>query len=38
MMWFYLSISKFFNKIGNYFYYLHVKELRIKQREVMYNE
>jgi len=33
MMWFYLSISKFFNKIGNYFYYLHVKELRIKQKK-----
>ena len=33
MMWFYLSISKFFNKIGNYFYNLHVVELRIKQKK-----
>ena len=38
MMWFYLSISKFFNKIGNYFYYLHVKELRVKQRKGIVDE
>ena len=29
MIWFYLSISKYFCRIGNYFYNLHVKELRI---------
>ena len=32
-MWFYLSLSKFFNKLGNYFYNLHVLELRIKQKK-----
>jgi len=32
MIGFYLSISKFFSKIGNYFYGLHVKRL-MKTRE-----
>lgn len=32
MMWHFLSLSKFFNKIGNYFYHLHIKELKIKQK------
>ncbi len=31
MMWFWLKLSKFFNKIGNYFYYRHVSSLRFKQ-------
>ncbi len=31
MIWFYLSLSKFFNKIGNYYYKLHVKEVRRAQ-------
>ena len=31
MMWTWLRISKFFNKIGNYFYHKHVKSLRKKQ-------
>ena len=31
-MWFWLSLSKFFNKIGNYFYHLHVKVLKVRQR------
>ena len=34
-MWFWLSLAKFFNKIGNYFYYLHVKTLRKKQEKDM---
>ena len=33
MIWFYLSISKYFCRIGNYFYHLHVKELRLKQQK-----
>jgi len=28
---FWLSLSKFFNKIGNYFYMKHVNSLRISQ-------
>jgi len=32
MMWFWLKLSRFFNKIGNYFYYRHVNSLRFKQR------
>ena len=31
MMWHWLRLSKFFNKIGNYFYYKHVNSLREKQ-------
>jgi len=31
MMWHWLSLSKFFIKIGNYFYYKHVDCLRKKQ-------
>jgi len=31
MLWHWLTLSKFFNKIGNYFYYRHVNLLRIKQ-------
>jgi len=40
MMWFYLYLCKYFCKIGNYFYQLHVKELKKKQKqmEVMLNE
>ena len=30
MIWFYLSLFKFFNKIGNYFYRKHVDGLRKK--------
>lgn len=33
MMWCWLDISKFFNKIGNYFYRLHVQVLKKKQRK-----
>ena len=33
MIWFYLSLSKYFCNIGNYFYHLHVKELRNKQKK-----
>ena len=35
MMWFWLSLAKFFNKIGNNFYHLHVKTLRKKQEKDM---
>ena len=35
MMWFWLSLAKFFNKIGNYFYHLHVRTLRKKQEKDM---
>ena len=31
MMWTWLRLFKFFNKIGNYFYYKHVNSLREKQ-------
>jgi hypothetical protein len=31
MMWNWLRLSTFFNKIGNYFYYKHVESLRRKQ-------
>lgn len=31
MIWVWLNISKFFSKIGNYFYTKHVKTLRKKQ-------
>jgi hypothetical protein len=31
MMWTWLRLAKFFNKIGNYFYYKHVQSLRQKQ-------
>ena len=31
MMWFWLSLSKFFSKIGNYFYMKHVSSLRLSQ-------
>lgn len=30
---FYLRVSKFFNKIGNYFYHLHVKALKKDQKK-----
>ena len=30
---FYLRVSKFFNKIGNYFYHLHVLELKKDQKK-----
>jgi hypothetical protein len=33
MMWFWLSLSKFFSKIGNYFYYKHLNALKIKKKE-----
>ena len=33
MIWFYLSMSKYFCNIGNYFYNLHVKELKNKQKK-----
>jgi hypothetical protein len=33
MMWFWLSISKFFSKIGNYFYYKHLNALQIKRKK-----
>jgi len=32
MMWFWLSLSKFFNNIGTYFYFKHVESLRKRQR------
>ena len=28
MLWHWLTLSKFFNKIGNYFYYKHINCLR----------
>ena len=31
MIWTWLRLFKFFNKIGNYFYYKHVSSLREKQ-------
>jgi len=31
MLWHWLTLSKFFNKIGNYFYYKHVKVLKLRQ-------
>jgi len=31
MIWFWLYLSKPFIKVGNYFYNIHVKKLRIKQ-------
>ena len=33
MIWFWLKISKFFLKIGNYFYSLHVNSLHQQQRK-----
>ena len=33
MIWHLLTLSKFFNKIGNYFYSLHVTKLHSKQRK-----
>ena len=33
MMWFWLSLSKFFSKIGNYFYYKHLNALQIKKKK-----
>jgi hypothetical protein len=30
-MWNWLRLSKFFNKIGNYFYYCHVQCVKRKQ-------
>ncbi len=32
MMWHWLTLSKFFNRIGNYFYYKHVHSLRKRQK------
>ena len=40
MLWHWLTLAKFFNKIGNYLYNLHVNTLRRKQRkeqEMPYN-
>ena len=31
IMWTWLRLSKFFNKIGNYFYYRHVQCIKRKQ-------
>jgi hypothetical protein len=33
MLWHWLTLSKFFNKIGNYFYSLHVKKVHENQRK-----
>ena len=33
MIWHWLTLSKFFAKIGNYFYSLHVTTLHSKQRK-----
>jgi len=33
MLWHWLTLAKFFNKIGNYFYNLHVTTLHKKQRK-----
>ncbi len=33
MMWVWLNLSKFFNKIGNYFYHKHVMCVKTKTRE-----
>ncbi len=30
-MWTWLKLSKFFNKIGNYFYYRHVQCVKRRQ-------
>ncbi len=35
MIWFWLSLSKFFNKIGNYFYHKHVMGVKTKTRETV---
>ena len=32
MIWVWLKFFRFFNKIGNYFYLLHVNALHLKQR------
>ena len=32
MIWTWLRLSKFFNKIGNYFYYKHVQCVKKNQR------
>jgi len=32
MMWTYLRIFKFFDKIGNYFYYKHVQCVKKRQK------
>jgi hypothetical protein len=34
MMWTWLGLFKFFNRIGNYFYYLHVKEVTKKKNTI----
>ena len=33
MLWHWLTLAKLFNKIGNYFYNLHVTTLHKKQRK-----
>ena len=33
MMWVWLNLFKFFNKIGNYFYHKHVMCVKTKTRE-----
>ncbi len=33
MIWHWLTLAKFFNKIGNYFYYKHVECVKINQRK-----
>ena len=30
-MWYWLKLAKFFNKIGNYFYYRHVQCVKKRQ-------
>ena len=32
MLWHWLTLAKFFNKIGNYFYYKHCDCLRAKRK------
>ncbi len=34
-MWNYLKLSKFFNKIGNYFYYRYVECVKKRQGRLM---
>jgi len=33
MLWHWLTLAKFFNKIGNYFYSLHVAKVHDNQRK-----
>lgn len=33
MLWHWLTLAKFFNKIGNYFYNLHVAKVHDNQRK-----